>query len=142
MSDERKSPYFYRYWKKSTNKKPEHVGGDALAFTPKNELNVREVFAERAGRLGYRILESRIPFPDYILAIGSRRILAEAEFKTSDFLRHKHDISRCDLIVVWEHDLPYMPVPVYAGARPGAEERGDASAETWAASERPACPLT
>ncbi|MGH9421883.1 MAG: hypothetical protein ACRD3J_18045 [Thermoanaerobaculia bacterium] len=73
---------------------------------------MREIFAERAARLGYRILESRIPFPDYILGFGSRRILAEAEFKTSDFLRHKHDLTRCDLIVVWKHDLPYMPVPV------------------------------
>ena len=99
MSYERKSPYSYRYWKRSTTRKPEQPGADVIAFIPKNELNVREVFAQRAGRLGYRILESRIPFPDYILAVGSKRILAEAEFRTSDFLRHKHD-------------LPYMPVPV------------------------------
>jgi hypothetical protein len=112
MSYERKNPYFYRYWKKSTIKKPEQPDGDAIAFTPKNEMNVREVFAQRAGRLGYRILESRIPFPDYILESGRKRILAEAEFRTSDFLRHKHDLTRCDLIVVWEHDLGYMPVPV------------------------------
>jgi len=75
-------------------------------------MNVREVFAQRAGRLGYRILESRAAFPDYILGQGSKRILAEAEFRTSDFLRHKHDLTRCDLIVAWEHDLSYMPVPV------------------------------
>jgi len=75
-------------------------------------MNVREIFAQRASRLGYTILESRIPFPDYILSVGSKRILAEAEFRTSDFLRHKHDLNRCDLIVAWEHDLSYMPVPV------------------------------
>jgi len=75
-------------------------------------MNVREVFAQRASRLGYRILESRIAFPDYILGAGRRRILAEAEFKTSDFLRHRHYIGRCDLIIVWDHDLIYMPVPV------------------------------
>ena len=79
---------------------------------PKNELNVREVFAQRAGRLGYRIIESRTAFPDYVLAYGRARLLAEAEYRTSHFLRHRHDIGRCDLIVVWEHDLPYMPVPV------------------------------
>ena len=112
MSYERKSRYFYRYWKGSTTKQPGPPDGDAIAFIPKNELNVREVFAQRAGRLGYRILESRIAFPDYILGAGRRRILAEAEFRTSDFLRHKHDLTRCDLIVVWEHDLSYMPVPV------------------------------
>jgi hypothetical protein len=111
MPYERKRAYWFRYSKKKTNTE----NGDstsAIAFIPRNELNVREVFAERAARLGYRILESRIPFPDYILGFGSQRILAEAEFKTSDFLRHKHDLTRCDLIVVWEHDLPYMPVPV------------------------------
>jgi hypothetical protein len=94
--------------KASTNKR----AGDAIAFVPKNELNVREVFAIRADDLGYRILESRAAFPDYILGQGRRRVLAEAEFKTSDFLRHRHDIGRCDLIIVWEHDMPYMPVPV------------------------------
>ena len=79
---------------------------------PKNELNVREVFAQRAERLGFRILESRVAFPDYVLEQRGRRVLAEAEFRTSDFLRHRHDIGRCDLIVIWEHDLPYMPVPI------------------------------
>ena len=87
-------------------------GGDALAFLPKNELNVREVFAQRAARLGYRIIESRVAFPDYVLEQRGRRVLAEAEFRTSDFLRHRHDLTRCDLIIVWEHDLSYMPVPV------------------------------
>jgi len=111
MSYARRSPYLYRYSKRTTSK-PDTPDGDAIAFTPRNEMNVREVFAQRAARLGYRILESRIAFPDYILGAGRRRILAEAEFRTSDFLRHKHDLTRCDLIVVWEHDLPYMPVPV------------------------------
>jgi hypothetical protein len=111
MPYERKRAYWFRYSRKKTSTE-KGDGASAIAFIPRNELNVREIFAERAARLGYRILESRIPFPDYILGVGSRRVLAEAEFKTSDFLRHKHDISRCDLIVVWEHDLPYMPVPV------------------------------
>lgn len=73
---------------------------------------MREVFAIRANDLGYRIFESRAAFPDYILGQGRRRILAEAEFRTSDFLRHKHDFTRCDLIIAWEHDISYMPIPV------------------------------
>ena len=108
MPYERKRAYWFRYSKKTEPGE----GESALAFTPKNEMNVREIFAQRASRLGYTILESRAAFPDYILGQGTRRILAEAEFRTSDFLRHKHDLTRCDLIVVWEHDLPYMPVPV------------------------------
>jgi hypothetical protein len=99
--------------KYSRRRKSSSAAGDGgINFVPKNELNLREVFAQRAARLGYRILESRTVFPDYVLAYGRARLLAEAEYRTSHFLRHRHDIGRCDLIVVWEHDLPYMPVPV------------------------------
>ncbi len=81
-------------------------------FVPRSELNVREVFAQRAERLGYRIIESRAAFPDYLLEHEGERIFAEAEFRTSNFLRHRHDLARCDLVIVWEHDLPSMPMPV------------------------------
>lgn len=83
-----------------------------LTFVPRSELNVREIFAQRAERLGYRIVESRAAFPDYLLEHEGDRILAEAEFRTSNFHRHRHDVTRCDLIIVWEHDLPSIPVPV------------------------------
>ena len=83
------------------------------AFQPKNEINVRELFAQRATRLGYRILESRAAFPDYVLERGGERLFAEAEYRTSDFLRHRHDLGGCDLILVWEHDVGYMPIPVF-----------------------------
>lgn len=82
------------------------------AFLPKNEIGVRELFAQRAARLGYQILESRAAFPDYVLERDGQKIFVEAEFRTSDFLRHRHDLGRCDLILVWEHDVGYMPVPV------------------------------
>ena len=81
-------------------------------FVPRSELNVREIFAQRAERLGYRIVESRAAFPDYLLEHEGERIFAEAEFRTSNFLRHRHDLARCDLVIVWEHDLPSMPMPV------------------------------
>jgi hypothetical protein len=107
----RKTASSYRYWRRSKTN-PDAVYDGAIAFEPRNELNVREIFAERAARLGYRIIESRTAFPDYILTRDGDRLLVEAEFHTSDFLRHRHDIGRCDMIIVWEHDLPYMPVPV------------------------------
>lgn len=83
-----------------------------MTFVPRSELNVREIFAQRADHLGYRIVESRAAFPDYLLEHEGDRILAEAEFRTSDFLRHRHDLARCDLVIVWEHDLASMPIPV------------------------------
>lgn len=84
----------------------------AATFVPHSELNVREIFAQRAERLGYRIVESRAAFPDYLLEFEGRRILAEAEFRTSNFMRHRHDPARCDLIITWRHDVPSMPVSV------------------------------
>ena len=84
----------------------------AFSFVPKLEISVRELFAQEAARLGYRIIESRAAFPDYVLERSGKRLFAEAEFRSSDFLRHHHDFARCDLLVVWEHDLPYLPVPV------------------------------
>ncbi len=83
-----------------------------MTFVPRSELNVREIFAQRSERLGYRIIESRAAFPDYLLEHEGERLLAEAEFRTSNFLYHRHDLARCDLIIVWEHDLPSMPLPV------------------------------
>ena len=91
------------------------IRGDAVStfsFVPKLEISVRELFAQEAARLGYRIVESRASFPDYVLERSGKRLFAEAEFRSSDFLRHHHDFTRCDLLVVWEHDLPYLPVPV------------------------------
>ena len=84
----------------------------AFSFVPRLEISVRELFAQEAARLGYRIIESRASFPDYVLERSGKRLFAEAEFRSSDFLRHHHDFARCDLLVVWEHDLPYLPVPV------------------------------
>src|SRR3972149_10816373 len=80
-------------------------------FIPKNEINVRELFAQRATRLGYRILESRAAFPDYVLERDGQKLFAEAEFRTSDFLRHRHDLGGCDLILVWGHAVGYLPRP-------------------------------
>ncbi len=101
-------PYDKRraYWSRFSKKKTSTENGDgasAIAFTPRNEMNVREIFAQRAFRLGYRILESRIAFPDYILGAGRRRVLAEAEFKTSDYTKMIHELA-----------------PELAGSRPGA----------------------
>jgi hypothetical protein len=91
------------------------IHGEAVStfsFVPKLEISVRELFAQEAASLGYRIVESRASFPDYVLERSGKRLFAEAEFRSSDFLRHHHDFARCDLLVVWEHDLPYLPVPV------------------------------
>ena len=53
---------------------------------PKMEIGVRELFAQRASRLGYRIIESRARFPDYVLEQDGRRLFAEAVCVTQHVL--------------------------------------------------------
>lgn len=50
------------------------------SFESRSEISLRELFAQQASALGYRILESRAAFPDYVLeregerqCIGTRK---------------------------------------------------------------------
>jgi len=82
-------------------------------FVVSDEINVREIFAMIHKDLGYRIIESRSEFPDYILEDKSgRRIRAEVEFEASRFKEHKHPIEECDMIICWHNDWPDCPIEV------------------------------
>jgi hypothetical protein len=81
-------------------------------FVPKNEIGVRELFAQRCQTLGYRILDSQRGFPDYMLLDPQgQEIRAEAEFASENFIWHSHDVTACDLIICWRHTRA-MKVPV------------------------------
>jgi hypothetical protein len=63
------------------------------------------------------IYESSPPtFPDMVArrrtAKGYERVYIEFEFKSSNFIRHGHDPSKCDIIVCWEHDWKECPIEV------------------------------
>ena len=81
---------------------------------PLYEVAVREIFALHAEELGYTILKSMIGFPDYILELKGEVIRAEAELRSSNFKKHKHDPDGCDLIICWKHDWKDCPLPVLA----------------------------
>jgi len=84
-----------------------------IDFGVSDEVNVREVFAMFHRELGYRIIESRARFPDYILENEhGREIRAEVEFKASNFQRHGHPVEECDLIICWYNDWPGCPIEV------------------------------
>jgi len=72
-------------------------------MTPTNEMGLRECFAIKAEALGYEILKSQAAFPDYLLRAKGVEIKAEAELISGNFLAHKHDAAKCDLIVCWKH---------------------------------------
>lgn len=77
-----------------------------LKFTPKSEIGVREWFAVCLGDYGYSIIESGSAFPDLILEDDQTGIvmMVEAEYQSSNFYTHGHDVKGCDLIVCWIHN--------------------------------------
>ncbi len=51
-------------------------------------------------------------YPDCILLINNIETRAEFEVYASNFLEHKHDPRKCDMIICWENDLEQPPVKV------------------------------
>mgnify|MGYP000330093579 CR=1 FL=1 len=99
-----------------------------IHFPVNEELNVREVFAMFHQDLGYRIIESRSEFPDYILEDESgKKIRAEVERVASEFRKHKHPIEECDLIICWYNDWPDCPIEVLELCRFVEEPYSDVS---------------
>jgi hypothetical protein len=81
---------------------------------PRNESQVREMYAYRMPDYGYRVAASQIAFPDWCLQDlkTGEFLLAEVEHRSSSFLAHDHPREGCDLIVCWEHNvnIPFLPV--------------------------------
>lgn len=98
---------------KNSDKKPLALKNAPLEYAPTNELGVVFLFAHVARRLQFRIEEIRPQFPDCIAyrRMGNleKRAGIEFEFKSSNFKVHKHDASKCDLIVCWHHDWTEVP---------------------------------
>ena len=96
----------------------EQINIPGLLHAPVNEMGVVYLFGIMAEKLGFCI-ESFNPngFPD---CEGKRalrksrwqRVRIEFEFRSSNFLQHKHDAAKCDLIVCWIHDWKDSPIEV------------------------------
>jgi hypothetical protein len=84
-----------------------------LRYAPANELGVVFLFAHLAHKWKIRVDQIRAAFPDCIayqkVKNGERNLLIEFEYKSSNFIAHKHDRSKCNMIVCWEHDLVKVP---------------------------------
>jgi len=81
--------------------------------TPKNEVQVRELFAMKLSEFGYRLVCSQEGYPDWLLVSeGGQYVYTEVEHRSSSFATHGHDPAYCDLIVCWEHDWPAAVVDV------------------------------
>lgn len=90
-----------------------------FAYNPTYENEVVSIFSAVAGELGFEIITIRDAFPDCKARRKSqnfrnrmRDCLIEFEFKSSDFVKHKHPIDGCDLIICWVHDWLECPIEV------------------------------
>lgn len=85
-----------------------------LVYSPTNEQGVVFLFGKIAHEFGMYVELIRTGYPDCIAKryIGKDKwedIRIEFEFKSSDFLRHKHKAEDSDMIVCWEHDWQDCP---------------------------------
>jgi hypothetical protein len=89
-----------------------------LNYAPLNEMGVILLFGYYLTDLGFSHLEEiRSEFPD---AIGmqriddrkNRRVRIEFEYRSRNYIQHKHPMDGCDVIVCWENDWPDCPLEV------------------------------
>jgi hypothetical protein len=87
-----------------------------IANEPINEHGVILLCGTLAHDLGFSVERVAPKFPDCEakrrVADGWRRTRIEFEFRSRNFEHPRHDPSRCDLIVCWEHNWPEAPVEV------------------------------
>lgn len=83
---------------------------------PRNEQETILLFSEYCKQLGFQIQSLRTKFPDAtVLRLIDKQILeVEFEHKASNFIAHKHDPTKCDLIVCWWNDMKIpFSVPIF-----------------------------
>jgi hypothetical protein len=90
-----------------------------LRHAPINELGVVLLFGMLAEQLGFIVESVQEGFPDCDAKLRRQDgtfegVRIEFEFRSSEFRRHRHDPSACDLIVCWEDDWPESPVEIIA----------------------------
>lgn len=95
------------------------LGLPGLQHAPTSEMGVVFLFGALAPSLGYTVESVGTRFPDCIAKRRLHedgepweRVRVEFEFRSRNFLVHKHDPKGCDLIVCWEHDWPDCPLEV------------------------------
>lgn len=93
--------------------KPEEIEGVAMKYAPVNELGVVFLFATIAKKLRMRVELIQAAFPDCIAyrktGRGERKVRIEFEYKAKNFVAHKHDPKKCDMIVCWENNWQNAP---------------------------------
>ena len=85
--------------------------GEVASFPVDSEDAVKTLFILLSSRLGYRILSVGVKGFDYVLVDGNGNVFnAEAEYYASEFVKHKHSVEECGLLICWVDDWPDCPI--------------------------------
>lgn len=77
-----------------------------MSFEPENEMGVIVYFAHKIASIdNVSFLSARVEYPDAVLLIDGKEYCTEFEYLSSNFLRHRHDPRKCDLIICWTDDI-------------------------------------
>ncbi len=95
----------------------ETINFRGIVFAPTNEQGVITLFIAMLVDLGFELLGVRSKFPDALLRRKNHKgtfsqCLGEFEFRSSNYLAHKHPLTGCDVIICWEHDWEGCPIEV------------------------------
>ena len=88
-----------------------------LAYSPTNELGVVFLFGWMAPHLGFVVHRLQPEFPDCeamrrVAEDMCQMVKIEFEHESRNFLKHMHDVKKCDLIICWRHNWPECPIEV------------------------------
>jgi hypothetical protein len=88
-----------------------------MMHIPTNEAGVLFLFAAMALEMGYVATVVRRGFPDCealreIAPNRLQRVQIEFEYLSRNFLRHRHRVDKCDIIVCWINNWPECPLEV------------------------------
>jgi|SRR5579859_1116954 len=103
-----------------------------LAHGPMNENGVIFLFGAMARDLGFIVQQMRSAYPDCeamreVAPDKWQHVWVELEQHSRNFLKHGHDISKCDLLICWEHNWPECPLEVIELKRLFGKQNGAVS---------------
>lgn len=81
-------------------------------FEPNNEMGVVVRFTQVCEAHGYEIVSIQSAYPDAVIRGFDKEWRCEFEYLASNFLAHRHDPRKCDLIVCWVNDLRDSAFPL------------------------------
>lgn len=84
-----------------------------MFFVPQNEQGVIFAFAQMESIHRFKLVRINTAFPDAVLERDGVTYNAEFEFRASNFLAHKHNIMKCDLVVCWDNDMKDSGFPLH-----------------------------